>query len=54
MSGTNQRQLGNTLWKVADELRGTMNADNFRYKVLFVLFYCDFTVDNYIHGDVTQ
>jgi hypothetical protein len=54
MSGTNQRQLDNTLWKVADELCGAMNADNFHYKALFDLFSCDFTVDNYIHGDVTQ
>ena len=26
----NQRQLGNTLWAIADQLRGAMNADDFR------------------------
>jgi len=30
MNDTNQRQLGNTLWKIADDLRGAMNADDFR------------------------
>ena len=28
MSGPSQ-QLGNTLWAIADQLRGAMNADNF-------------------------
>ena len=30
MSENNQTQLGKTLWKIADELRGAMNADDFR------------------------
>jgi len=30
MNDTNQRQLGNTLWKIADDLRGAMDADDFR------------------------
>jgi hypothetical protein len=30
MTETNQKQLGNTLWKIADDLRGAMNADDFR------------------------
>ena len=27
MTDTNQKQLGNTLWSIADQLRGAMNAD---------------------------
>jgi hypothetical protein len=26
MTDTNQKQLGNTLWSIADQLRGAMNA----------------------------
>ena len=26
MNDTNQKQLGNTLWKIADDLRGAMNS----------------------------
>jgi type I restriction enzyme M protein len=35
---TNQKQLGNTRWKIADELRGAMNADDFRDYMLSFLF----------------
>ena len=28
MSDCSQQQLGNTLWAIADQLRGAMNADN--------------------------
>jgi type I restriction enzyme M protein len=28
MTATNQKQLGSTLWKIADDLRGAMNADD--------------------------
>ena len=27
MNGTNQKKLGNTLWNIADQLRGAMDAD---------------------------
>jgi hypothetical protein len=30
MTELDQKQLGKTLWSVADPLRGAMNADNFR------------------------
>jgi type I restriction enzyme M protein len=30
MTDTNQKQLGNTLWSIADQLRGAMDADDFR------------------------
>jgi len=34
MTEQNQKQLGSTLWKIADELRGAMNADDFSYTKL--------------------
>jgi type I restriction enzyme M protein len=34
MSTTNQKQLGNTLWSIADPLRVAMDADNLRGSVL--------------------
>jgi len=30
MTDTNQKQLGNTLWTTADQLRGAMDAEDFR------------------------
>ncbi|MCY4165253.1 MAG: type I restriction-modification system subunit M N-terminal domain-containing protein, partial [Gammaproteobacteria bacterium] len=30
MNGQRQQQLGKTLWAIADQLRGAMNADDFR------------------------
>jgi type I restriction-modification system DNA methylase subunit len=34
MTDQDQKQLGNTLWGIADQLRGAMNADDFRdYRV---------------------
>lgn len=30
MTEINQKQLGNTLWSIADQLRGAMDADDFR------------------------
>ena len=39
MTDTNQkRQLGNTLWSIADQLRGAMDADDFRDYMLSFLF----------------
>jgi type I restriction enzyme M protein len=46
MSGTNQTQLGATLWKIADDLRGSMNADDFRDYMLSFLFL-RYLSDNY-------
>lgn len=34
----NQQQLGKTLWAIADNLRGAMNADDFRDYMLSFLF----------------
>jgi type I restriction enzyme M protein len=46
MTENNQTQLGNTLWKIADELRGAMNADQFRDYMLSLLFL-RYLSDNY-------
>lgn len=35
---TQQQQLGKTLWNIADQLRGAMNADDFRDYMLSFLF----------------
>ncbi len=38
MSNEDQNKLGKTLWDIADELRGAMNADDFRDYMLSFLF----------------
>jgi len=38
MTDQDQKQLGNTLWGIADQLRGAMNADDFRDYMLSFLF----------------
>jgi type I restriction enzyme M protein len=38
MTNKDQQQLGKTLWKIADDLRGAMNADDFRDYMLSFLF----------------
>ena len=38
MAQLENKQLGNTLWKIADDLRGAMNADDFRdYMLSFLM-----------------
>lgn len=46
MTDTNQKQLGNTLWSIADQLRGAMDADDFRDYMLSFLFL-RYLSDNY-------
>lgn len=46
MTENNQIQLGNTLWEIANELRGAMNADQFRDYMLSFLFL-RYLSDNY-------
>ena len=46
MTETNQKQLGKTLWSIADQLRGAMNADDFRDYMLAFLFL-RYLSDNY-------
>ena len=38
MTDNDQKQLGKTLWAIADQLRGAMNADDFRDYMLSFLF----------------
>lgn len=38
MTENNQKQLGKTLWNIADQLLGAMNADDFRDYMLAFLF----------------
>ena len=46
MTEANQKQLGNTLWSIADQLRGAMGADDFRDYMLSFLFL-RYLSDNY-------
>jgi type I restriction enzyme M protein len=46
MTGIEQQQLGKTLWAIADDLRGAMNADDFRDYMLSFLFL-RYLSDNY-------
>ncbi len=46
MNESNQKQLGKTLWAIADQLRGAMNADDFRDYMLAFLFL-RYLSDNY-------
>ncbi|MFC0402536.1 type I restriction-modification system subunit M [Paraburkholderia rhizosphaerae] len=46
MTEHDQKQLGKTLWSIADQLRGAMNADDFRDYMLSFLFL-RYLSDNY-------
>ncbi|MCW4454952.1 type I restriction-modification system subunit M [Flavobacterium sp. MXW15] len=46
MTDDDQKQLGKTLWAIADQLRGSMNADDFRDYMLSFLFL-RYLSDNY-------
>jgi type I restriction enzyme M protein len=46
MTDQDQKQLGKTLWNIADQLRGAMNADDFRDYMLSFLFL-RYLSDNY-------
>ncbi len=46
MTELDQKQLGKTLWNIADTLRGAMNADDFRDYMLSFLFL-RYLSDNY-------
>jgi type I restriction enzyme M protein len=51
MTDTNQKQLGNILWRIADQLRGAMDADDFRDSMLSFLFL-RYLSDNYETADM--
>lgn len=46
MTGDEQKRLGKILWTIADDLRGAMNADDFRDYMLALLFL-RYLSDNY-------
>ena len=46
MTDLEKRKLGKTLWAIADQLRGAMNADDFRDYMLAFLFL-RYLSDNY-------
>ena len=46
MTANEQQRLGKTLWSIADQLRGAMNADDFRDYMLVFLFL-RYLSDNY-------
>jgi type I restriction enzyme M protein len=46
MTEQEQKQLGKTLWNIANQLRGAMNADDFRDYMLSFLFL-RYLSDNY-------
>ncbi len=46
MTAQDQQRLGKTLWNIADQLRGAMNADDFRDYMLSFLFL-RYLSDNY-------
>jgi type I restriction enzyme M protein len=46
VTDTNQKKLGSTLWAIADQLRGAMDADDFRDYMLSFLFL-RYLSDNY-------
>ena len=46
MTNDQQKELGKTLWAIADQLRGAMNADDFRDYMLSFLFL-RYLSDNY-------
>ena len=46
MTERDKTQLGRTLWGIADDLRGAMNADDFRDYMLSFLFL-RYLSDNY-------
>ena len=49
MNDTQQKQLGSTLWAIADRLRGAMNADDFRDYMLSFIFF-RYIYDKYLYG----
>jgi len=49
MSTSEHRQLGRTLWNIADQLRGAMSADDFRDYMLSFLFL-RYLSDNYVEA----
>jgi type I restriction enzyme M protein len=53
MSEEQQQELGKILWAIADSLRGSMNADDFRDYMLSFLFL-RYLSGNYEESAVSQ
>ncbi|HTV46985.1 MAG TPA: type I restriction-modification system subunit M [Phycisphaerae bacterium] len=53
MTEQDHKQLGKTLWNIADQLRGAMNADDFRDYMLSFLFL-RYLSDNYESAAMTE
>jgi len=51
MSGDQKRQLEQTLWNIADELRGKMHADEFRDYILGFIFYKYLSEKQYLYAN---
>ena len=51
MSGDQKRQLEQTLWNIADELRGKMHADEFRDYCLGFIFYKYLSEKQYLYAN---
>ena len=51
MTEDQKRKLEGQLWKIADELRGKMNADEFRDYILGFIFYKYLSEKMHLHAD---
>ena len=51
MSGDHKRQLEQTPWNIADELRGKMHADEFRDYILGFIFYKHLSKKQCLHAN---
>lgn len=51
MTEDQKRRLEGQLWKIADELRGKMNADEFRDYILGFIFYKYLSEKMHLHAD---
>ncbi len=51
MSGDQKRQLEQQLWNIANELRGKMNADEFRDYILGFIFYKYLSEKQYLYAN---
>lgn len=52
MTQKEYQQCGKTLWNIADQLRGAMNADDFRDYMLSFLFLRYLSIENIQHDFV--
>ena len=54
MTDLERQKLGKTLWAIADQLRGAMNADDFRdYMLAFLFLRCQ-PASNFFHRSASK